>query len=180
MCRGVPIRIQPTLEGGRRMDQKQLARSNMATQGDADEEGQERRSAPICSKVGSRNLGGGEGQLEFKAFMLIMRAAFVELLRFTKASALGRPGCKATRPAARRESRMAWTKGQLDAFCGGVRASASRRPPGAEETQMSGGIGTEPTGPIPFAANAGVTGSWVRGEREVSEEWWSRRERAWV
>ena len=143
----------------------------MATQGGVDEEGQERRRAPICSKVGSRNLGGGEGQLAFKARMLIMRAAFVELLRFTKASALGRPGCKATRPAARRESRMAWTKGQLDAFCGGVRASASRRPPGAEETQMSGGMGTQPTGPIPFAANSGVTGALERGENEVSEEW---------
>ena len=65
---------------------------------------------------------------------------------------------------------MAWTRGQFEDFCGGVRASARSNPPGAEETHMSRGMGTEPAGPIPLAAMAGVTGPVEIGEGEVSED----------
>ena len=47
---------------------------------------------------------------------------------------------------------MACTRGQVEGFWGGERASASSSPPGAEEAQMSGGMGTGPVGPTPLAA----------------------------
>ena len=80
--------------------------------------------------------GGGRGQLAFRACMLMIRAALEGLLDFTKASAFGRPGWMATRPAASKASSMVWTRGQREDFWGGVRASARRRPPGAEVSQM--------------------------------------------
>ena len=100
------MRMQPTLDVGSRIDQKQLARSRVAMQADWDGERVDRRRNPISSRVGRRNLGGGHGQLPFKACMFMMRAALDGLLRFTKASAFGRPGWRARRPAERRESSM--------------------------------------------------------------------------
>lgn len=117
------------------MLQKQLAKSMVEMQAEADVWCWRKR-VPISSRVGRRNLGGGKGQLALSARMLIMRAALVELLGLRKTSAFGRPGWIATRPADRRASSMAWTHGQLEGFCGGVRASARSRPPGAEESQM--------------------------------------------
>ena len=134
------MRMQPMFDRGRRMLQKQLARSRVAMEGEP--EGVGRRNAPTSRRVGRRNFGCGVVQLEFSSRILMMRAALERLLRFTKTSALGRPGCKATSPAARRESSMAWTRGQLEAFWGGVRASAKMRPPGAVDIQMSMGMGT--------------------------------------
>lgn len=74
---------------------------------------------------------------------------------------------------------MAWTRGQLDGFWGGVRASARRRPPGAVDTQMSWGMGTQPTGPTPWEAMDRGTGSGGKGgPGEVSEDCWSGKELA--
>ena len=95
------------LDCGRRMLQKQLARSRVAMHGESAEEEVGRRHEPTSRRVGNRNLGGEEGQFALRARILMMRAAFVVLLRLTKTSALGRPGCRATRPAASRESSMA-------------------------------------------------------------------------
>ena len=96
------------------MLQKQLARSMVVIQAWVEECRWRRRVAPIAIKVGRRNLGGAVGQLELRARMLMMRAALEALLRLTKTSALGRPGCGATKPAARSASSMACTRGQLD------------------------------------------------------------------
>lgn len=69
----------------------------------------------------------------------------------------------------------------MDAFWAGVRASARRRPPGAEDIQMSGGMGTQPVGPMPWEAMERGTGSLGRaGPGEVSEDWWSGKESASV
>jgi hypothetical protein len=85
------------------MLQKQFARSKVAIQ----EESEGWRNDPISRRVGRRNFGGCEGQLAFRAHIFTIREALVELLRFTKTSAFGSPGCKATRPAERRESNIA-------------------------------------------------------------------------
>ena len=178
MCFRVPMRMQPMLDGGRRMDQKQLARSMTAMQGVDPGEckercagRQERRRAPICKSVGRRNLGGGRGQLAFRVCMLMMSAAFVGLLLLINTSAFGRPGWRATSPAESKASSIACTRGQREDFCGGVRASARRSPPGAEESQMCGGMGTYPTGPRPLAATDRDTGSGRIGDKEVSDDW---------
>jgi hypothetical protein len=106
------------------MLQKQLARSKVAMQGEGDgeDEEEEGEDAPQCAykvmptsiKVGRRNLGGGTGQLAFRARMLTMRAAFVGLFCFTNTSAFGRLGCRATSPAWSKASSMACTRGQLE------------------------------------------------------------------
>ena len=74
---------------------------------------------------------------------------------------------------------MRCTRGQGEGFWGGVRASAKRRPPGAEDSQMCGGMGTNPVGPTPLAATERST---VReecpGPGEVSEDCESGRDRA--
>ena len=77
---------------------------------------------------------------------------------------------------------MACTRGQLDGFCGGVRASANSNPPGALDCQMSGGIGTKPTGPTPRRAisNGGGSAEPVKQAGEVSEVWLPGRDRACV
>lgn len=170
------MRMQPTLESGRRMDQKQFAKSRTARQAEGGAVEGVCKMAPIWRRVGSRNLGGGTGQLAFKATMLIMSAALEADLRLTKHSALGRPGCRAMRPAWRRASNIDWTRGQFEGFCGGVRASARSRPPGARGSQISGGMGTEPARPMPLAARAGEMGPGSRDVGEVSEVWWSGRE----
>ena len=122
-------------------------------------------------------MGGGVGQLALRMRMLMMRAALLALLCLTKTSALGRPGCRATKPACKRASSMAWTIGQLDAFWGGVRASANKRPPGAYAVQMAGGMGTWPVGPMPLEARDMGTGCWgLRADGEVSEDCESGRE----
>ncbi len=100
------MRMQPMLDVGSRIDQKQLARSRVAMQAEWDVERVERRRNPISNRVGRRNLGGGHGHLLFKACMFMMRAAFEGLFRFTKASAFGSPGWRARRPADRRASSM--------------------------------------------------------------------------
>ena len=92
MCFGVPMRTQPMLDGGKWMLQKQFARSMVAMHADWEECRWKRREAPISSRVGRRNLGGGVAQFEFRACMLMMRAAFEALLRLTKTSAFGSPG----------------------------------------------------------------------------------------
>ena len=53
-------------------------------QADWDGERVERRRNPISNRVGRRNLGGGDGQLAFKACMFMMRAALDGLFRFTR------------------------------------------------------------------------------------------------
>ena len=75
---------------------------------------------------------------------------------------------------------MVWTRGQLEAFRGGVRASARSRPPGALDIQMSRGTGTQPVGPIPLDTMERGMGSFVGNDcpGEVSEDWWSGRVRA--
>lgn len=143
------MRMHPTLDSGSWILQKQLAKSRVAMQGESPEVWEERRKAPTSRRVGRRNFGGGVGQFVLRARILMIKAALERLLRFTNTSALGSPGCKATRPAERSASNMAWTRGQLDAFWGGVRASARRRPPGAADNQMSGGMGTHPAAPTP-------------------------------
>ena len=62
------------LEAGRRMLQKQFARSIEAMQGAAEVLCWS-SIVPISRSVGKRNLGGGVGQLAFNARMLMMRAA---------------------------------------------------------------------------------------------------------
>ena len=108
---------------------------------------------PTSRRVGSLNFGGGQGQLAFRARMLMIRASFVLLLCLTNTSALGRPGFIATKPASSRASSMRWTKGQLEVLCGGVRASARSSPPGAAVIQISVGMSTVPAGPMPLDAN---------------------------
>ena len=181
MLDGVPMRTQPMLDGGRIILQKQFARSIVAMQAALEWNRWKRRVAPISSKVGRRNLGGGVGQLALRVRMLMMCAAFVALLRLTKTSALGRPGWRATSPAERSASSMACTRGQFEGFCGGERASARRRPPGAQVIQMSWGMGTEPVGPIPLeASDRGMGADEVKADGDVSEDWESGREKASV
>ena len=171
MCCGVPMRTQPMLDGGSRMLQKQLARSRVAMQAVREWRRRKRREAPISRRVGSRNLGGGVGQWALRVRMLMMRAALEALLRLTKTSALGRPGWRATSPADKRASSIACTRWQLDGFWGGERASARRRPPGAHDIQISGGMGTEPVGPMPGAARESGNGVGdMRVDGEESED----------
>ena len=103
-------------------------------------------------------MGGGSAQLALRATMLMMSAALELDFLLMKQSALGSLAWSATRPVAKRASSMDCTRGQLDGFCGGVQASARRSPPGASGSKISGGMGTEPTGPMPLAARAGETG----------------------
>ena len=164
------------------MLQKQLAKSRVAMYAEEEPRQWACKIAPTSTRVGRRNFTGGIGQLELRVRMLMMRAAFVLLLRLTNTSALGRPGCMATRPAARRASSMACTRGQLDGFWGGVRASAKSNPPGALDSQISGGIWTKPAGRIPRRTISNGGGSREPGTKagEVSDVWLSGRDRACV
>ena len=144
MCDGVPMRIQPMLESGSRMDQKQLAKSRTAMHADGGAAAGDFKRAPIWRRVGRRNFGGEAGQLAFRATMLMMRAALDADFLLTNHFALERPGWIAIKPAWRRDCSIDCTRGQFDGLCGGVRASATSRPPGARESQISGGMGTEP------------------------------------
>lgn len=81
------MRIQPTLEGGKRMLQKQFARSIEAIQGEAEERCW-RRMVPISRRVGRRNFGGGNGQLEFSA-RIDDEGSFVLVFGFDKDFSIG-------------------------------------------------------------------------------------------
>ena len=105
--------MHPTLDGGRRMLQKQLARSRVAMQGESAGDEWGSKQDPTSRRVGRRNLGGGEGQFSLRARMLIMRAALVELFILMKTSALGNPWCNATRPAESRESKHGLDQGAV-------------------------------------------------------------------
>lgn len=86
------MRMQPTLDTGSRMLQKQLARSRVAMQGESPGRWDGCKKAPISRRVGSRNFGGAVGQFALSARILMIRAALERLLRFINTSALGSPG----------------------------------------------------------------------------------------